>query len=95
MISIEVVGGPHLKIFDAHEPDCKRILDNYGFVISGQRAQVTIAALQQGTAAIIRDVLRPWEVEPRGTFPLQSFKAGYDRAMQGNGEGALSPKSSR
>ena len=80
-LSFEVAGGPVLKIYCAKDKDCDRILDNYVFVISGDSAKAIIAALKQGTSVIIRDVLGKWEFEPRGTFPLQGFKAAYERAM--------------
>jgi hypothetical protein len=83
-ISFEVAGGPVLKIYCARDKDCERIIDNYVFVISGDNARAIIAALKQGTSVIIRDVLAKWELEPRGTFPLQGFKAAYDRAMSGH-----------
>lgn len=82
-IRFEVAGGPVLKIYCARDKDCERIIGNYVFVISGDNARAIIGALQQGTAVIIRDVLGKWELEPRGAFPLQGFKAAYDRAMSG------------
>jgi hypothetical protein len=83
LISFEVSGGPTLKIYDDHDPDCERIMDNSVFVICGDSAKAIIGALQQGTSLIIRDVLGKWELEPRGTFPLEGFKVAYEKAMEG------------
>lgn len=87
-ISIEVEGGAGEgrkfgKLYSAKDKDCERVPEIYLFVIKGDRAREIIEALGKGTKAVIRDVFRPWEFEPRGTFPLQGFKAAYEKAMKG------------
>ena len=87
-ISIEVEGGAGEgekfgKLYSAKDKDCERAPEINLFVIKGDRAGEIIQALKKGAKVVIRDVFRPWEFEPRGTFPLEGFKAAYEQAMQG------------
>jgi hypothetical protein len=87
-ISIEVEEGAGEgmkfgKLYSARDKDCERTPEINLFVIKGDRAGEIIQALKKGAKVVIRDVFRPWEFEPRGTFPLQGFKAAYEQAMQG------------
>jgi hypothetical protein len=84
-ITIEVAGGSLSKMYTAGDKNCELALQNIVFIITGDRAREIIQAFEKGTSVVIRDVFRPWEFEPRGTFPLQGFKAAYERAMKGKG----------
>jgi hypothetical protein len=91
-ITIEVAGGSleggkFGKLYStAKDKDCERTMGNIAFFIKGESARAIIQALEKGAKVVIRDVLRPWEFEPRGTFPLQGFKDAYERAMKGKDE---------
>jgi hypothetical protein len=94
-ITIEVEGGSleggkFGKLYSAKDKDCERTMGNIVFIIKGDSARAIIQALEKGAKAVIRETLRPWEFEPRGTFPLQEFKDAYERAMKGRGDSGLS-----